>query len=799
MSSLRSPRARSPLGSPTSSLPPSRTTSAASLHRSIPGTPPSRGMSRGPSGTNSANGSASSLHSPTASAHFASPLLGPSRLYPGRPLPPGRSMSTSPGPSRDPSAGYMNGAAAAPGLPASDHPPPPRMTRDPSPTPSSAAAGRHENVSVAVRMRPLTDSEAASGGSVAWEIDEADAQVIRCVADRQRRLPAVPGAPTSATMPEFAFDHVYEGSNNALLYSEAVKTLVYSTMEGFNGTVFAYGQTSSGKTYTMMGTDSEPGVIPQAVHDVFQYIKLSEGRREFLLRVSYLEIYNESIRDLLAPDTRDLRIHEDRKRGVYVSPLKEEIVTNPTQVMKVIARGEANRHVSTTDYNEHSSRSHTLFQMVIESRESAVNGQGQARSGKTVKISSLNLIDLAGSEKAATNVDRRKEGSYINRSLLTLGSVIAKLTEERATHIPYRDSKLTRILQSSLSGNARVTVVCTISPSSNNLEESTNTLKFAARVKQVVTRAHTNHVMDDKALLQKYRKEISELKEKLMMTNQAFERERQLELMQIKAEKEKYEEELHEQHLLRTALKERIDHLTRLILTSGSISQVQMGPPPPSGPVIPGATPAAAALPAARVDALNSELVAKDLEINRLNTVIKEQREQLANYLRLTTALQDGDTAAAIAMARDVEGSLVGSVESLVDINAEIVDLKQRNRELDIVVADAEERYQLLLQDYTRDREGWAAERMALEDEVRALKASVADVRHQLRKAEVEAFVALETQSALDDARERLAAEQRARRDEHERYMNKVSSLESELTLTKAELSIARLSSTATK
>ncbi|ORZ41738.1 P-loop containing nucleoside triphosphate hydrolase protein [Catenaria anguillulae PL171] len=345
------------------------------------------------------------------------------------------------------------------------------------------------------------------------------------------------------------FDHVYAGSDNEALYVQSMQQLVYSTMEGFNGTAFAYGQTASGKTFTMMGNDAQPGVIPRAVNDVFTYIKLTEGRREFLLRVSYLEIYNETIRDLLSPETRDLRIHEDRKRGVYVSPLKEEIVTSPAQVLKVITRGESNRHISTTDYNEHSSRSHTIFQMVIESRDpyNAASTQGSA---KTVKISCLNLVDLAGSEKAATNADRRKEGAFINKSLLTLGSVIAKLTEEKASHIPYRDSKLTRILQSSLSGNARVSVVCTISPASSNVEESTNTLKFAARVKQVVTKAHTNHVMDDKALIQKYRKEISELKEKLMQTNQAFERERQLELMQIKAEKEKYEEELHEQHLL---------------------------------------------------------------------------------------------------------------------------------------------------------------------------------------------------------------------------------------------------------
>lgn len=153
------------------------------------------------------------------------------------------------------------------------------------------------------------------------------------------------------------------------------------------GTVFAYGQTSSGKTYTMMGTEQSMGIIPRAVNEVFSYIAETSDQREFLLRVSYLEIYNEMIRDLLAPENNDLKIHEDKlvgskqrsqlinvirthqQRGVYVNPLREEIVTSPEQVFEVISRGESNRHVSTTDYNEHSSRSHCMFQIVIESRE----------------------------------------------------------------------------------------------------------------------------------------------------------------------------------------------------------------------------------------------------------------------------------------------------------------------------------------------------------------------------------------------------------------------------------------------
>ncbi|KAI8067533.1 kinesin motor domain-containing protein [Gongronella butleri] len=284
-------------------------------------------------------------------------------------------------------------------------------------------------------------------------------------------------------------DRVFHDCNNEEVYQAMVEPLIQQSMDGYNATVFTYGQTASGKTH--MGSDVEPGIIPRAVDDVFNYIKMTSNN-EFLLRVSYLEIYNETIRDLLAPDNDNLKIHEDPHRGTYVAQATEQVVTGAQQVMDVIRRGETNRHISTTDYNLHSSRSHTLFQMVIESRKP----NQHVRSKASVKISQLNLIDLAGSEKAASNQDRRKEGAFINKSLLTLGTVIAKLTEPGriAGHIPYRDSKLTRLLQSSLSGRARVVVICTISPTLFTVDESINTLKFAARVKKIIVRARNDAV-----------------------------------------------------------------------------------------------------------------------------------------------------------------------------------------------------------------------------------------------------------------------------------------------------------------
>ncbi|KAF9899640.1 hypothetical protein BX616_002911 [Lobosporangium transversale] len=439
----------------------------------------------------------------------------------------------------------------------------------------SSTSRAAENVIVTVRLRPFSISELKAAGREPMEVwavhDNSRISYSEDYSMRERRAAV-----------DYSYDHALTGSDNELIYNTSVKSLVQSTMEGFNGTVFAYGQTSSGKTYS--GTEKQPGIISRAVEDIFKYIR-ENPEREFLLRVSYLEIYKESIRDLLSPEAIDLRIHEDRKGGIYVSPLKEEIVTTPSQAMRIIQRGDYQRHTSSTDYNAHSSRSHSIFQIVVESRERAPTAPlsptgrkmsfGQ-KSPSAVRVSQLNLIDLAGSEKASSDIERRKEGAFINKSLLALGTVISK------THIPYRDSKLTRLLQSSLSGNARVSVICTISPALQNVEESHNTLKFAARVKKVVTKAHTNQVMDDKALLEKYRREISELRAQLLlMAAQAADGAdggivhgsgQHVELSDLLAkERLKHEEEMIEMNMVRNALKERIDHLTKLILTSQSI------------------------------------------------------------------------------------------------------------------------------------------------------------------------------------------------------------------------------------
>ncbi|XP_017430380.1 kinesin-like protein KIN-7E, chloroplastic isoform X4 [Vigna angularis] len=357
------------------------------------------------------------------------------------------------------------------------------------------------------------------------------------------------------------------------VYDVAAHHVVSGAMEGINGTVFAYGVTSSGKTHTMHGEQKSPGIIPLAVKDVFSIIQETPGR-EFLLRVSYLEIYNEVINDLLDPIGQNLRIREDAQ-GTYVEGIKEEVVLSPAHALSLIATGEEHRHVGSNNFNLVSSRSHTIFTLTIES-----SSRGENTREEDVTLSHLHLIDLAGSEssKAETTGLRRKEGSYINKSLLTLGTVIAKLTDGKATHIPYRDSKLTRLLQSSLSGHGRISLICTVTPASSSSEETHNTLKFAHRSKHVEIKASQNKILDEKSLIKKYQREISELKQELqhlkrgMVENPNMPTSSQEDLvnlkLQLEAGQSKLKSRLEEEEQAKAALMGRIQRLTKLILVS---------------------------------------------------------------------------------------------------------------------------------------------------------------------------------------------------------------------------------------
>lgn len=365
-------------------------------------------------------------------------------------------------------------------------------------------------VQVHVRVRPTRGDEAcawiATGDTATLSLDPAITET--------RMQPHVGGP--------YYFDNVHTGSSNARIYATLARPLVHSALHGYNAVVFAYGQTASGKTFTLSGDDAglEPGVIPRAVNDLFQGICQGSTQREYLIRVSYLEIWNEIVRDLLEPSNQPT-VRDDRRRGanaVLVAPLHEEVVTSPAHVFRLLARGEANRHTGATDWNERSSRSHTCFKITIESWDRA---PGAVRP---YRISELSLIDLAGSERHSTHTtQRRAEGGNINKSLLSLGKVIFALSEKAtrgaSVHVPYRDSKLTRILQNNLNGGARIAVVCTLNPSPAMVDESLSTLNFARRIKHVPVRASVNEFEGDMsaldeshALLARYREEMGALR-----------------------------------------------------------------------------------------------------------------------------------------------------------------------------------------------------------------------------------------------------------------------------------------------
>ncbi len=261
-------------------------------------------------------------------------------------------------------------------------------------------------------------------------------------------------------------------------------------LNGYNGTVFAYGQTGAGKSYTMMGSDIDDddsrGIIPRIVEQIFASILRSPGNIEYTVRVSYMEIYMEKIRDLLRPQNDNLPIHEDKSRGVYVKDLMEIYVASKEEVYEVMRRGGAARATAATNMNQESSRSHSIFVIGITQKNVET---GSAKSGQ------LFLVDLAGSEKVGktgATGQTLEEAKKINKSLSALGMVINSLTDGKSTHIPYRDSKLTRILQESLGGNSRTTLIVNCSPSSYNDAETVSTLRFGVRAKSIKNKAKIN-------------------------------------------------------------------------------------------------------------------------------------------------------------------------------------------------------------------------------------------------------------------------------------------------------------------
>uniref|UniRef100_A0A914DVQ0 Kinesin-like protein n=1 Tax=Acrobeloides nanus TaxID=290746 RepID=A0A914DVQ0_9BILA len=350
-----------------------------------------------------------------------------------------------------------------------------------------------ESVRVICRCRPLNQREIALNSKICVEMDSSIGQ-IALHGDGPEKL--------------FSFDGVYYMDSTAeQIYNDIIYPLVENVIEGYNGTVFAYGQTGSGKTYSMQGDEKIPvqkGIIPRTFEHIFEAISTTENTK-FLVHASYLEIYNEEVRDLLGQNRdQKLEVKEHSERGIYVAGLTMHVCHSFRDCERLMQTGFDNRHVGATLMNKDSSRSHSIFTIYVE----ALSEAGNIRMGK------LNLVDLAGSERQAKTGavgDRFKEATKINLSLSALGNVISALVDGKAKHIPYRDSKLTRLLQDSLGGNTKTVMIACISPSDNNHDESLSTLRYANRAKNIKNKPRINEDPKD-ALLREYQQEIERLK-----------------------------------------------------------------------------------------------------------------------------------------------------------------------------------------------------------------------------------------------------------------------------------------------
>ena len=366
--------------------------------------------------------------------------------------------------------------------------------------------GGGENVKVVVRVRPLNTGETKEGYRMITKVNTIDGTIKVEMPKRD-----VNNAETPAKI--FTFDTVFAPEVKQVdVYNRVARPIVCNVLEGYNGTIFAYGQTGTGKTFTMEGDRSVAelkGIIPNSFAHIFGHIAKSGDDKNFLVRVSYLEIYNEEVQDLLGKDQQArLEVKERPDVGVYVKDLSTAIVNNADDMDKIMTLGNKNRSVGATMMNAHSSRSHAIFTTTIECAEKGADKQTMFRVGK------LHLVDLAGSErqsKTGASGQRLKEATKINLSLSTLGNVISALVDGKSTHVPYRNSKLTRLLQDSLGGNSKTLMFANVGPADYNYDETISTLRYANRAKSIKNKAKINEDPKD-ALMKQYQKEIEELK-----------------------------------------------------------------------------------------------------------------------------------------------------------------------------------------------------------------------------------------------------------------------------------------------
>ncbi|XP_078093208.1 kinesin-like protein KIF18A [Mustelus asterias] len=382
------------------------------------------------------------------------------------------------------------------------------------------------NVSVVVRIRPQNRREQESNRHAVVEAVDENVLVFDPKADtnddvfsgtrfRDREMPHRKNKDL-----KFVFDRVFnETSTQQEVFEFTTKPILEGVLNGYNCSVFAYGATGSGKTHTMLGSADQPGVMYHTMVELYERIEEMKDEKICEVAVSYLEVYNEQIQDLLEPKG-SLAVREDPQKGTVVQRLSFHQPKSAKELLEMLANGNLNRTQHPTDANASSSRSHAVFQVYVKQQDRI------ASISKNLRIAKMCLIDLAGSERAnATKAqgERFREGANINRSLLALGNVINSLADNKAKrpHIPYRNSKLTRLLKDSLGGNCRTVMIATVSPSSISYEDTYNTLKYANRAKDIKSSLKSNvvsldcHISKYAAICEELRKEVTQLKDKL--------------------------------------------------------------------------------------------------------------------------------------------------------------------------------------------------------------------------------------------------------------------------------------------
>ena len=354
------------------------------------------------------------------------------------------------------------------------------------------------NIKVISRFRPMNELEKSNGNEEVAEFTSETSLTFNSIRENHRI--------------RFNFDRIFPpNSTQEELYNFGVKEIIDGVLDGYNGTVLAYGQTSSGKTYTMEGLiddESKMGVIPRMINHVFNFIR-NNNDIEFIMKASMVELYQEKIRDLIDTKRVNLNIRETPSRVIYIENLSEYYVYCENDILNILKIGRENRAQASTKMNEHSSRSHSIFMITINQKN---NKEGNAKTGK------LYLVDLAGSEKitktGATGTTL-EEAKIINKSLTSLGIVINRLTDGKSKHIPYRDSKLTRVLQESIGGNSKTCLIITCSPSVFNESETLSTLRFGERAKKIRNKAKINK----EVTVMELQRIIDSLNEKLKNAN----------------------------------------------------------------------------------------------------------------------------------------------------------------------------------------------------------------------------------------------------------------------------------------